>query len=40
MSASNGTRYFSGVAVLNTYAVQDLNSLDAYTLRTAHEQDA
>ena len=40
MSASNGTRYLAGVAVLNTFAVHDLNSLDAYTLHTVHEQDA
>ena len=27
------------VAVLNTYNVYDLNSLDAYTLCTVHEQE-
>ena len=26
--------------VLNTYVVHDFNGLDAYTLRTVHEQDS
>ena len=39
ISASTETRHFMAVAVLNTYAVCDLNSLDAYTLHTVHEQD-
>ena len=39
ISTAAGTRYFAAVAVLNTYVVHDLNSLDAYTLHTVHEQD-
>ena len=39
ISASTGTRYFATMAVLNMYVVHDLNSLDAYTLHTVHEQD-
>ena len=30
----------AAVSVLNMYAVRDLNSLDAYTLCTVHEQDS
>ena len=37
--ASTKTRHFVGVVILNTYAVCDLNNLDAYTLHTVHEQD-
>ena len=37
---SAGTRYFAAVAVLNMYAVHDLSSLDAYTLRIVHEQNS
>ena len=39
ISTSAGTQYFAAVAVLNLHAVHDLNGLDAYTLRTVHEQD-
>ena len=35
-----GPEYFAAVAILNTYVVHDLYSLDAYTLRTLHEQDS
>ena len=30
----------AAMSVLNTYVVHDLNSLDAYTLHTVHEQDS
>ena len=30
---------FVAVAVLGTYIVHDLNGLEAYILRTVHEQD-
>ena len=38
ISASTGTQYFAAVGVLNML-VHNLNSLDAYTLHTVHEQD-
>ena len=37
---SLGTQYFAVVAVLNKYAVNDLNGLDAYTGCTMHKQDS
>ena len=42
---TNNKRQFWGpilatVSVLNMYVVYDLNSLDTYTLCTAHEQDS
>ena len=40
ISNSPETRYLVAVAILNTYIVHDLNSLDAYTLHTVHEQDS
>ena len=40
LSTSAGTQYFAAVVVLNTYIFHDLNSLDAYTLCTVHEQDS
>ena len=39
INTSTGIQYFATVAVLNMYGVHDLNGLDAYTLRTLHEQD-
>ena len=39
ISASARTQYFAAVAVLNMYAVHDLNDMGAYTLCTVHEQD-
>ena len=38
ISARAGTQYFTAVVILNTHAVHDLNSLDAYTLHTVYEQ--
>ena len=40
ISTSAGNRHFAAVAVLNIYAVYDLNGLDAYTLHTVDEQDS
>ena len=40
ISTNAGIRCFAVVAILNTYVVHDLNSLDAYTLCTVHEHNS
>ena len=39
ISTSTGIRYFAAMAVLTTYIVHSLNSLDTHTSCTVHEQD-
>ena len=39
IGTSTGTRYFAAVAVLTTYVVHDMNSLDTHISCTVHEQD-
>ena len=37
---SAGNQYFAPVAVLNIYALHDLNGLDAYSSCSVYEQDS
>ena len=39
ISISAWTRYFAAMALLNTYVVHNLNSLDSYTSLTVDDQE-
>ena len=39
ISISTWTQYFAAMALLNTYVVHNLNSLDTYTSLTVHDQE-